>query len=297
MNGQWIFPSALSSSWLEKISTIEKEQDRFKKVPDFSGEIEIQGRKKVKLEEFETVALDDLDDSLFKGRYETKYLFSPDLLGPVLEKLTSIYRVLVIGDSRVQEYESQYLDTREFRFYLDHQNGKLNRYKVRYRRYPGSHLVFFEIKFKNNKNQTRKWREKSSQENYCHEELTEKENQFVNSYFRDNPGLLIPRFMVNYSRLTLIHKKNPERVTLDLNLSYFKDGEAARYKNLVIAEVKQGRPSQDSEFFDVMRELGVLPRNFSKYCFGVYRFYPGLKYNRFKQRYNYIKSLSGKGRK
>lgn len=275
---------------------MKKSRIVFKKVPDFSGEIEIQ-EKKVKLEEFDTVALDDLDDSLFKSRYETKYLFSPDLLEPVLEKLTSIYRVLVIGDSRVQEYESQYLDTREFRFYLDHQNGKLNRYKVRYRRYPGSQLVFFEIKFKNNKNQTRKWREKSSKADYCHGELTDKENRFVNSYFRDNPGLLIPRFMVNYSRLTLIHKKNRERVTLDLNLSYFKDGEAFRYRNLVIAEVKQERPSQGSEFFDVMREFGVLPRNFSKYCFGVYRFYPGLKYNRFKQRYNYIKALSGKGRK
>ncbi len=245
------------------------------------------------LNEFETVALDDLDDSLFKNRFETKYLFSPALFRPVLDKLTDAYRVLTIGGSYIQEYESLYLDTREFKFYLDHQNGKLNRYKVRYRRYPGSQSVFFEIKFKNNKNQTRKWREKSSKTNYCHGVLTDKENLFVNNYFRDAPGLLIPRFMVNYSRLTLIHKKNREKVTLDLNLSYFKDSEEARYKNLVIAEVKQGSQSQGSDFFDVMREFRVAPMRFSKYCFGVYRFYPALKYNRFKQRYLYINALSG----
>lgn len=243
------------------------------------------------LKEFDTVALDDLDDSLFKSRYETKYLFSPSLLHPVLDKLTVSYRVLAIAGSCIQEYESLYLDTREFKFYLDHQNGKLNRYKVRYRRYPDSQSVFIEIKFKSNKNQIRKWREESSKTNYCHGVLTDKENLFVNNYFRDNPGPLIPRFIVTYSRLTLIHKKSREKVTLDLNLSYYKDREEVHYKNLVIAEVKQGSQSQGSAFFDVMREFKVAPMRFSKYCFGVHRFYPTLKYNRFKQRFLYINAL------
>ena len=281
----------------EKIILLEKKEIALQTMYEFDVERKLEGRKNVMLEEFETVELDDLDDSLFKNRYETKYLFSPDLLKPVLDKLIATYRILAIGGNGIQEYESLYLDTREFRFYLDHQNGKLNRYKVRYRRYPGSQLIFFEIKFKNNKNQTRKWRKKSSQENYCHEGLTDKENLFVTNYFRDNPGRLIPRFMVNYSRLTLIHKNSREKVTLDLNLSYSKDGEESHCKNLVIAEVKQGCPSQGSEFFDVMREFGVASTRFSKYCFGVYRFYPGLKYNRFKQRYLYIDALAGEGRK
>ncbi|MCP4154832.1 MAG: polyphosphate polymerase domain-containing protein [bacterium] len=249
------------------------------------------------LNEFETVTLDDLDDSLFKNRYETKYLFSPSILSAVLEKLTGTYRILTINNNSLQKYESLYFDTRKFKFYLDHQNGKLNRYKVRFRRYPGSESVFLEVKFKSNKNQTRKWREKTTISNYCFGILNDKANRFLNNYFENNTEPLLPRFQVSYSRLTLIHKKNREKVTIDFNLSYFKDSDEVHCKNMAIAEVKQERQSQGSDFFKVMRDAGVTPTRFSKYCFGVYRFYPTLKYNRFKQRYLFINTLQTHAKK
>jgi hypothetical protein len=171
---------------------------------------------------------------------------------------------------------------------MDHQNGKLNRYKVRFRKYPDAKTIFIEIKFKNNKNQTKKWRERISGSQYGERVLTNRDSLFIGSFFRSNPGRLFPRFCVKYSRLALIHKEKNERVTIDLNLSYIKEGEVKKFDNISIAEVKQGSRAQRSDFLDVMRKFHIAPMRFSKYCFGVYLFFPALKHNRFKPRYLYF---------
>jgi len=237
---------------------------------------------------FEPAALDDGEDFLFINRHVTKYLFSPELLNLILEKLTDRYQVLYINNHYIQDYESLYFDNKDFKFYLDHHNRKLNRYKVRFRKYLDSKNIFIEIKFKDNKNQTRKWRKKINRSTYSKGTLTKQEVRFINTFFRSNPGRLFPKFTVAFSRFTLIHKKHKERVTIDLDLSYLKGNEERKFKNISIAEVKQETFSQNSSFFNVMRELRIMPMRFSKYCFGIYQFYPALKYNRFKQRNLFI---------
>jgi hypothetical protein len=240
------------------------------------------------LKNFEPVDVNKLEDSLFKKRYEIKYLFSPNLLSSVLNRLTDSYRILNINNHFLQDYESLYFDTQGFRFYLDHQNGKLNRYKVRYRKYPGSDLIFVELKFKNNKSQTKKWRKKINKSRYHKGVITEQETRFINNFCHYEPGDLTSRFTVVYSRLALIHKRETERVTIDLDLSYAGGCEDKNFKNISIAEVKQETLSHNSSFSRVMREFRVPPVRFSKYCFGIYQFYPVLKYNRFKPRYIYF---------
>lgn len=237
---------------------------------------------------FEPVDLDDEEHFLIRNRYDTKYLFSPELLKLILGKLTDSYQVLNINNHYLQDYESLYFDNEYFKFYLDHHNGKLNRYKVRFRKYLDSKRIFVEIKFKNNKNQTIKWRKKINKSLYLKRTLTNQEIRFINTFLRSNPGRLFPRFTVAYSRLALIHKKDNERVTIDLDLSYLKGHEEKIFKNISIAEVKQETFSQNSPFFKVMREFRIMPMRFSKYCFGIYQFYPVLKYNRFKPRYLFI---------
>ena len=219
---------------------------------------------------------------MFKKRYDTKYLLSPHLLETLFEDLSDNYRVLTINKNYIHDYESLYFDNSAFKFYLDHQNGKLNRYKIRFRRYPQSGLNYIEIKFKNNKNQTRKWREKINKTLYNEELISAEGISFINTFLRENPGRLNPRFKVAHSRVTLIHKMIPERITFDLNLSFLKNGEEKKYKNIVIAEVKRGTQGQHSDFFNLMQEHRIFPLSFSKYCFGICQFYPGLKYNRFK---------------
>jgi hypothetical protein len=237
------------------------------------------------LKKFEPVALDDLGDKLYTNRYETKYLLSPGLLPVIIEKLTGSYRVLCIKDHYIQDYESLYFDNQEFKFYLDHHNGKLNRYKVRFRKYHDAKKIYFEIKFKNNKNQTIKRREQIARAQFGERVLTDQNSLFIDTFFGNNPGRLLPRFCVSYSRIALIHKDNNERVTIDLNLSYKKEGVVKQFDDICIAEVKLGTQAQHSDFSDMMRKLHITPIRFSKYCYGIYLFYPDLKHNRFKPRY------------
>jgi hypothetical protein len=237
---------------------------------------------------FDPVTLDDQDDSLFKQRFETKYLFSPDLLVKLLERLAGNYRVLSIDDRLIQDYQSLYFDNSEFKFYLDHQNGKLNRHKVRFRKYPGREQTYVEVKFKNNKNQTKKWREKISLSKYSGGTLTDRETHFIKPLFNSLPGKLFPRFTVSYARMTLVHKKHNERVTIDFDLSYFMDKKKKQFKCIAVAEVKQGRLSAYSDFFKVMRSFRISPVRFSKYCFGVNQYFPVLKHNSFKSRHLFL---------
>jgi hypothetical protein len=240
---------------------------------------------------FDPIALDELDDSLSVKRYETKYLFSPELIHSVLSGLTDSYRVLRVNDHFLQDYETLYFDTSAFKFYLDHQNGKLNRYKVRFRQYPASKSRFIEIKFKNNKSQTEKWRKEITKTEYNRGIITDRETRFINAVFDHDPGNLSPRLAVAFSRLALIHKRERERVTIDLDLSYVKGCEERKFSNFAIAELKQETLSHNSIFSQIMRELHIPPMRFSKYCFGIYQFYPLLKYNRFKPRYMFLKKI------
>ncbi|MCP4219523.1 MAG: VTC domain-containing protein [bacterium] len=234
------------------------------------------------LKSFKPITLGEVGDSLFKNRYDTKYLFQPQQLPQLLEQLVDNYRILEVENRVVQDYESLYFDNDKFKFYMDHHNGKLNRYKVRYRKYGNSRLMFIEIKFKNNKSRTQKWREKIDTTNYAHQTITDKETMFIDSLFHYNPGELFPRFLVGYSRMSLFHKEKNEKLTLDWNLSYTLGEDVKTYKNLVIAEVKQARPALHSEFSLLMRGRGISPVSFSKYCFGISRFYGDLKQNRIK---------------
>ena len=265
--------------------------------PEASGghickSVYISNNQNVYQKVFEPVALDELDNSLFMKRYETKYLFSPEILHSVLDGLADSYRIISINNHFLQDYETLYFDTPDFKFYLDHQNGKLNRYKVRFRKYPVSESMFVEIKFKNNKNQTEKWRKEITKKNYSRGVITDQENRFINTYFKNDSGYLTPRLTIAYSRLAFIHKRDRERITIDLDLSYSKGSDGKSFSNLSIAEVKQETLSHRSSFSRIMRELRIQPMRFSKYCFGIYQFYPLLKYNRFKPRYTFIQRIS-----
>jgi len=235
---------------------------------------------------FGQVALKDWSDSLFENRYDTKYLFSPILLGEMLERSAEDYHILSVDGVLSQDYESIYFDNDRFRFYLDHQNGKLNRYKLRFRKYNGSEDIYFEVKFKNNRYQTRKWRIKLSKTAYDGIILTDVERAFTEKFLGNGYGEMYARLAVKYRRLTLIPKKgNSERITIDLGLSYQRCDETLNFNRVAIAEVKQRSSSRSSSFFSVMRAVRIPPTRFSKYCFGIYNFYPNLKWNRFKPRY------------
>lgn len=237
-----------------------------------------------KLNKFQPVNLENTDDYLFSKRYDTKFIFPLQLLEKLLEEVSSSYKILKVEERFIQEYQSLYFDNTEFKFYMDHHNQKLNRYKVRFRSYKETDNCFVEIKFKDNKYQTKKWRVRIGNSAFENGSMGEKEIEYTKNLLNFDPGLLIPRFLTSYSRITLFHKTLREKVTLDTNLTFHKNGEKKEFPGLVIAEVKQKKINNDSEMIKTLRNFMLTPLKFSKYCFGVFLFFPELKYNRFKER-------------
>lgn len=96
---------------------------------------------------------------------------------------------------------------------------------------------------------------------------------------------IIPALRVDYKRITLVNRKNNERLTLDTNLSYM-DNSSRLYpvSNLVIAELKQKKLSHDSPFARCFKEMRITRTSFSKYCMGVALTDTTIKKNRFKKK-------------
>lgn len=232
------------------------------------------------LSRFEPISLEQMDDVRLMDRKDTKFVFRIEQLPFFLEQISKDYRVLEVASTRINRYETLYFDTGDFQLYLNHQNGKLNRYKIRFRKYVESNLSFFEIKFKNNKGRTIKERIKRDGIEY---KIEGKAQELINERTPLDPGSLMPMLWVNYSRITLVNKSSRERLTMDINLS-FKNGAADKYfHNLVIAEVKQER-SSPSPFLRIMRQYHIREGFISKYCLGILSLYGQVKKNNFKPR-------------
>ena len=103
--------------------------------------------------------LQQQDDASLMDRVDTKYLLPVPLMLDGFSRLDQDYTVLEIDSQRLFTYQNTYFDSENLNYYLLHHNGKLNRHKVRYRRYLETDTEFFEIKFKTNKSRTIKQRE------------------------------------------------------------------------------------------------------------------------------------------
>ncbi|MCH8903953.1 MAG: polyphosphate polymerase domain-containing protein [Bacteroidetes bacterium] len=236
------------------------------------------------IEAFDPISLKGMDKVKLMDRRDTKFIFTGSQFSTVLEKLRSNYSILEIKENKIQSYESIYFDTAGFKFYMDHHNGKLNRHKVRFRKYVESELHFLEVKFKSNKGRTRKRRSEISAEEFDMAELSKVHDKFIGKRLGYKPDQLKPSLKVAFSRLTLVHKYLNERVTLDFNLVHSKDEKEKKWDRLVIAEVKQDVLARSSDFISVMNEQRIFEISFSKYCCGINSIYPEVKFNRFKPR-------------
>lgn len=229
--------------------------------------------------EYDAISLQQLDATKLLERQDTKFIFHERWLQKLLEKLKPGFCILEINGHRVIEYENQYYDTADFLFYLDHHNGTRTRYKVRYRRYSEPEATYFEIKYKNNKERTRKSRIKVST---IDRSFSEKEQELITEITGISPELLSPKLTIYFSRCTLVNSRMTDRVTMDFNISVTNGGPSKHFKNLVIAEIKQPRYHPRSEFIQAMRQLGINEMRISKYCMGILHTYDSVKYNRFK---------------
>lgn len=240
------------------------------------------------LQNFSPITLDEMGAVRLMNRIDNKYVVPRSLINSILESLTEDYFVFEIANKRALFYKTLYYDSKDFSLYNRHHSGGLNRYKIRERSYVDSNLSFFEIKFKNNKNDTIKSRIKIDQINH----RIEGER---NTFLKDISGLdgsnFEPKLWVNYDRITLVSKKLNERATIDLNLSFEFDGKNTSLDDLVIIEAKREKTVKNTVMINTLKNNLIRPGGFSKYCLGIASTYEEKKSNGFKKKFLQIKKI------
>jgi hypothetical protein len=228
-----------------------------------------------------------MDNVKLMDRTDTKFIFNTQQLAEILEETNACYKILNIHGNLISRYKTLYFDTQNFTLYNQHHCGKLNRYKVRYRSYMESNIGFLEVKFKNNKGRTLKTRIKEVD---VPELNTGKAFEFLKKTLPFDPLILLPKIWINYSRITLVNKVSAERLTLDLNLEFERDGKIEPLDQLIIAEVKQDSKVA-SPFIALMRNKHIHEGSFSKYCFGIASLCHEVKKNNFKPTLSNVKKI------
>ena len=233
----------------------------------------------LKLSEFNSISLKDLDKVQLLNRKDTKFVFSQNKLLQLLDRLKPLYRILEIEGKRIFVYDNTYFDTDEFFFYTQHHNECRKRFKVRYRKYCETKEQYFEIKVKDNKNRTIKNRLKINDGNG---HFGEEEKRLISETTGLSPQHLIPKLDMQFSRITLADNSFNERLTIDTNLSV-KNGISSKiFDQLAVSEIKQKKYDPKSDFIQILRDLKIPEMRFSKYCMGMLHVHKDIRYNRFK---------------
>ncbi len=240
---------------------------------------------------FDSISLKELEEkSQLMNRMDDKYILPLNLLPGLLQQLTEKYQVLVPESEYLNPYRTRYLDTKNFNMFIDHHNGKRSRYKVRLREYMISGTSFTEIKRKNNKNQTQKNRIPTEN---VDGKLSDKAWEFIHEKSPYQPETLETKLWNRFYRITLVHKTQAERATIDLDINFEWNGYQAELPFLSIIEVKQPKYAQISYFKRLLRnEHQVKKMRISKYCLGISMLYPNIKHNLFKPKFIILKKIS-----
>lgn len=220
-----------------------------------------------------------MDSVKLMDRTDTKFVFHIQKLKDVLSGVYQHYKALEVEGSRWSPYETLYFDTQDFELYLRHHNQKMNRYKIRSRRYVNSNLHFFEIKFKNNKGRTIKKRIKQSR---IETSISNTSKDLLESMTDFNSEALYPILFVNCARATLVNIEYQERLTIDVNLEFVCKDQKVSFSPIVIAELKQTKVNIQSPFYKMMKQNRFRSSSMSKYCLGVTQIFNQVKKNNFK---------------
>ena len=159
--------------------------------------------KSLSLSHFKRVTLEELNSVKLLNRKDTKFVFSHNILNQLLEKLIPFYQILEIDGKRSFIYDNTYFDTDQFLFFIQHHNESRKRFKVRYRQYCETNEQYFEIKVKDNKNRTIKYRLKIINRNGY---FSEDEKHLISEIVGLSPQNLIPKLDIKFNRITLTDK-------------------------------------------------------------------------------------------
>jgi hypothetical protein len=228
---------------------------------------------------FDKTTLAEMNSVSLMKRVDTKFILKESQLLEVLSKLYDDYKILQIDQERLMKYSTLYFDSQNKKCFKDHHNGKLNRYKVRMRKYLVSDICFLEIKKKNNLGVTNKIRKQIKD---FETDLSLDSKDFITNSNINNL-LLEPSLYNNFSRMTLVNKSEAERLTIDVDLSFSFGAKEKKFEKLVVIEIKQEGKRLNTTINRVLKSMSILPTNFSKYCIGISNTLDNIKSNRFKE--------------
>lgn len=237
---------------------------------------------------FENITLSEMDQVKLMNRVDRKYWFHSAYLPELLKMVEKDYYLLHIdGESRLK-YTTTYFDTDNDRMFSAHHNGKLNRFKIRKRKYVNSGISFLEIKFKNNKGRTIKKRIPTDSDS---QQIINGESEFIETYSPFDTDDLHASLKNRFTRLTLVNKNFKERCTIDLDIEFESAEKKINLDNLVIVEIKSDGKPNNSPLALALRKIRIKSSGFSKYCVGRTVTDSLLKINAFKEKIRTIEKV------
>lgn len=239
------------------------------------------------LERFEPISLEEMDGVKLLDRIDTKYVFGDALLPALYEAMVPEYRVLSVNGRRSTQYRTLYYDTPTIRHFKDHHQGLVLRSKVRYREYVGSGLRYLEVKQKTGKGRTNKVRMRVDE---IPMEMPPEHLRFVREASKVKEPHLA-QIWNSFRRTTFVHKQRPERLTVDTGLTFERNGHTANLGNACVVELKQEHDAEGSPFDELMKKLGQRPTGMSKYCVGMWKLVPEMKYGAFLEAFHEMARL------
>lgn len=243
------------------------------------------------LEQLPPISLDEMSGIKLMNRTDTKFVTNKRKLAALLEMAQGQYYAQQIDGSRIANYRTVYWDTPEYRFFLEHHNGRAPRQKIRVRTYLDSDLTFLEVKTKNNHGRTKKKRI-TVPDHDRHDIIEAGGSDFTFKLTGETFDGINPTVQNRFQRITLVNKGKTERLTIDFNVQFhnFETEEDAETGELVIIELKRDG-NVYSPVLDILRRLRIKASGFSKYCIGSVMTNDHLKHNRFKLKLAWVRHL------
>lgn len=220
---------------------------------------------------FATCSPELLAGRALQVRHDHKFAVPRAALPGILTVWQHSHASLGTVDHRFARYETQYYDTPELRSFRDHARRRPRRTKVRRRTYVDRALTTFEVKVKSPRGLTTKHR---LEVHGVGPGLSAEEAALVRAHTDLSPIRLRPSLSNNYRRMTLVGRNTPERVTVDIDLSFRFGGRTLALPELAIVEVKTPLQASASPSLRKMSSLHHRAAGLSKYCLGLHLLHP-----------------------
>ncbi|HWV84659.1 MAG TPA: polyphosphate polymerase domain-containing protein [Capillimicrobium sp.] len=224
------------------------------------------------VQRLDPIDLDTVEQrAALQRRVDRKYLVPTPVWIEVVEALAADHVALEVDGDRLSRYETIYFDTPDLRTYRDHVDGERPRWKVRSRRYVGGDKSSFELKVKQEDDETVK--DHLDGDDADHGNL-DRARAFLGEHLRERtgeelPAGLAPSLITRFRRGTLLERDGSQRVTFDLDLELVRpDGALARLDaDWVLVETKS--EGGDGRCDELLAQRGIEPVAMSKYRTGI----------------------------